>query len=411
VADKTVYTERSALENNYISREETYRRILSDVVKRIEQELAARNIRASLKYRVKSFESYFKKMLLKLRESPESEKIYLTDLLGIRIVCPFLETLGDVEDVIRELFHVVETEKKGDKHSYKEFGYEATHILIALPVPPLDPEGIPVECAEIQIRTILQDAWAEVEHELVYKAKFNPFDKPLKRKLAALNANLTLSDTIFQEIRDYQRQLQWELVQRRRNFSETVSNRTTPVGLLYGSPSILKNKSADDDFDLQSSASLSLDDLLLRGLLAHNSGQYQKAIKIYSKILEHEDEKVKALVYVHRGMVHFAESRYEEALADFSDSLAINPQSSRTLYLRGITYRMMKKYQEAREDLKKAVALDPYQSEFWFAKAQVYYHSGDYLAARLDCEEALRLDPESEEYKNFMQLLQEKSKL
>ncbi|MDX9801581.1 MAG: tetratricopeptide repeat protein, partial [Spirochaetia bacterium] len=392
---------------------ETYQRILNDVAKSIEQELSKRDIRASLKYRVKSFESYFKKILLKLRESQDSDKTFLTDLLGIRIVCPFLETLSDVEDVIRELFHVVETDKKGEKHSFREFGYEATHLLIALPVPPLDPEGTPVECAEIQIRTILQDAWAEVEHELVYKAKFNPFDKPLKRKLAALNANLTLSDINFQEIRDYPRQHQWELGQRRQNFSETVSKRTFPGGILYGSPSILKNKHVDDDddIDIQTSTSLSLDDLLLRGLLAHNSGEYQKAIRIYSKILEHEDEKVKALVYVHRGMVHFAESRYKEALDDFSASLAINPQSSKTLYLRGITFRMMKNYPEALEDLRKAVALDPYQSEFWFAKAQVYFHSGDYLAARLDCAEALRLDPESKEYENFMHLLRKKSKL
>jgi putative GTP pyrophosphokinase len=53
---------------------------------------------------------------------------------------------------------------------------------------------------EVQVRTILQDAWAEVEHELVYKAEFTPFDEPMKRKLAALNANLTLSDMLFQEI-------------------------------------------------------------------------------------------------------------------------------------------------------------------------------------------------------------------
>jgi len=75
---------------------------------------------------------------------------------------------------------------------------------------------------EIQVRTILQDAWAEVEHELIYKSKFLPFDQPLKRKMAALNANLTLSDIIFQEIREYQRQLNQELEKRRRQFLDSL---------------------------------------------------------------------------------------------------------------------------------------------------------------------------------------------
>ena len=82
---------------------------------------------------------------------------------------------------------------------------------------------------EIQLCTILQDAWSEVEHELVYKTNFNPFDEPLKRKLAALNATLNLSDTLFQEIRDYQRLLQSELNKRRESFIEKLNN-TIEVG-------------------------------------------------------------------------------------------------------------------------------------------------------------------------------------
>ena len=413
MADRNTVPVRAELEAAYREREETYYRILSDVARRIEYELAGRRSRASLKFRVKTFTSYFKKKLLKLRENRENEKVIITDILGIRIVCPFLENISEVEDIIRDLFHVVETEKKGEKHSFREFGYEATHLLIALPEPPLDPEGNPVECAEIQIRTILQDAWAEVEHELVYKAGFNPFDKPLKRKLAAVNANLTLSDIIFQEIKDYQRQLQWELGQRREIFSKTVSDRTLPAASLtiHKAPVPGESEDATDDAEVHSFKPLSLDDLLLRGLLAHNNGQFQLAIKIYTQLLEQEDLKIRALVYVHRGMAYFAESRYSEALEDFSDALSINPQNSRTLYLRGLTYRMLKNTSAALEDFRKAISLDPYQMDFWFAKAQLYFHSGDYLAALEDCEEALKLEPESEELLQFMQLIKKKSRL
>ncbi|MFS6554050.1 hypothetical protein VPJ68_00820, partial [Parabacteroides distasonis] len=66
--------------------------------------------------------------------------------------------------------------------------------------------------------TILQDAWAEVEHELIYKTEFTPFDAPLRRKLASVNASLSLADTIFQEIRDYQKNFQRQVDRRRASF-------------------------------------------------------------------------------------------------------------------------------------------------------------------------------------------------
>ena len=53
----------------------------------------------------------------------------------------------------------------------------------------------------------MQDAWAEVEHELVYKSDITLPNQSIRRKLASLNATLTLSDLIFQEIRDYQKEI------------------------------------------------------------------------------------------------------------------------------------------------------------------------------------------------------------
>ena len=61
---------------------------------------------------------------------------------------------------------------------------------------------------EVQVRTILQDAWAEVEHELIYKSHFRfPNSDSIRKKLAAVNASLSLADMIFQEIRDAQKEM------------------------------------------------------------------------------------------------------------------------------------------------------------------------------------------------------------
>ena len=410
MADQRIVPNRVSLETTYKDNEESYYLVVRDLARKIEQELFSRQIRASIRFRVKTFKNYFKKFVLKLRENNNDSPL-VADILGIRIICPFLETLTKVEAIIRELFSIVEIENKGDVHSFKEFGYDSTHILIKLPFPEVDPTGEPLICAEIQIRTILQDAWAEVEHELVYKAGFNPFDKPLKRKLAAVNANLTLADTIFQEIRDYQKKLKKELQQRQQNFSETITEKIFSLNAEddeFLKFMTKKDTEIKDYVDTEDLSLHSLDDLLLKGLLAHNTKQYKTAIKIYTLLLQQDNPSIKALVYVHRGLALFNESCYAEAVDDFSKALEINSKSAKTFYLRGMANRMLRNPTAAIDDLRKATALDPYQADFWFAKAQIYYHSRDYLGARQNMEIALKLDPDSKDYNQFMQLLQEK---
>jgi len=136
--------------------------------------------------------------LLKNAWDEHKDPLPINDVLAMRIICPFLRDLDEVEAAIATQYDIVEIERKGQNHSFREFGYESVHVLIRIPdeILPLC-NGLERSVIEIQLRTILQEAWAEVEHELVYKAEFTPFDEPLKRKLAALNATLTLSDIIF----------------------------------------------------------------------------------------------------------------------------------------------------------------------------------------------------------------------
>jgi len=411
---------KEELSKKYKTRMLVYEKILSDLALMLEKDLYRNSIKASVKHRVKSFDSYFKKLLVRLRERQRTGKDEpITDLMGIRIVCPFLENIQEVESLVRKEYLVVEVEKKGNGHSVREFGYESTHLLITVPKEIITeettrdlPEPLPEEelFCEIQIRTILQDAWAEVEHELVYKAEFTPFDKPLKRKLAALNANLTLSDIIFQEIREYQRQLQRELKRRRHTFFSTVSDRTE--ALLPTLPEGGAEKTSEEDNDsLITGAGNTMDELLLRGLLAHNNGDYSKAIRIYTKLLDLDVMEMKSLVFVHRGMAYFAESNYQEAAMDFSRSIEQDRNNARTYYLRGITNRMMEEYGEALKDFNIAVSIDPFQFDFLYARAQVYFHMGDYPAGLKDCEKALNLNPLSKEAGEFMKVIRKKMRL
>ena len=51
--------------------------------------------------------------------------------------------------------------------------------------------------------------------------------------------------------------------------------------------------------------------------------------------------------------------RYEEALADFSRAIELDPGNAWAIAVRGETYREMERYEEALADLNRAIELDP----------------------------------------------------
>jgi putative GTP pyrophosphokinase len=398
---------------------------IRDIEERVEQAISSLHSRPTLKLRVKEFDSYYKKYL-RLRKWGISNP-HITDLMGIRIVCLFIEDIASVIELIKERFDVIKTEKKGHD-TFKEFGYESTHLLIKIPADIVRDRGqTGCEVAEIQIRTILQDAWAEVEHELFYKAEFTPYDSPMKRKLAAVNASLSLADIIFQEINSYQKQLYGQLGTRRGTFYQKIEE--SADAFLFSDLSDQraedfagqKAEQADDLLDQGAdqvkNASLprrgvsSIDDLLLDALYAHNKKNFKNAIALYTQILELKPEdSICSIIYKHRGMAYFAQSKYQDAISDFTESLELG-KSYKAAYYRGVVHSVLKQYAQAIDDFTISLELDPIQAFCLFRRGQAYYHMGDYLQALSDCETSLAMEPQNEAAQKFRTLLQNKLKL
>jgi putative GTP pyrophosphokinase len=415
--NKIAFPDRQFLREQYDQRMKSLVLIAREFRASIEQALDVLPSPPTIKTRLKDFDSYFEKYIRILNgESLKDEKPRITDIIGIRIVCPFLEEIDIVGSILNKLFEVVEVEKKGSNYSFKEFGYESTHILVAIPEQFIEKYGdCGCDVVEIQIRTILQDAWAEVEHELVYKAEFTPFDDPMKRKLAAINANLSLADIIFQEIRTYQRQLNDEFGKRRYSFFKKIEDATDSLLYFPNAPRQAGDDRPDmsyEEFGLAARAAVSMDDLLLNALHAHNNNQFNEAIYFYSRILEmNPDCTVRALVYKHRGMANFARSRYEEAIEDFSQSLILDPKSYKSAYYRGLVRAVLQQYSEAVDDYTLSIEINPYQHFCLYRRGQAYYHLGDLPQALADCEAALVLNPDSQGARQFLATLRNKLKM
>lgn len=399
---------RENLQKLYESYEPAFRILLERLESRLRSCISISST-PTYKSRVKGFASYYRKLLRNIPNGIEltDDLPVITDIIGIRIICAFLEDLTEVEKCIRSCFSVYEIERKGADRTFREFGYESTHILLAVPEDATEGLILPKELIfEIQVRTILQDAWAEVEHELVYKSEFSPFDLPLKRKLASINASLSLADIIFQEIRDYQNKLNRELDKRRGAFYQQADIESILNSVTINSPVVTPE---DIPSTALSYVQGTIDDMILDAIEAHNNGNLDRASMIYTKIIEAgPNDTVLSVIYKHRGMAYFAQSRYADALEDFKKSAEKNESNFRSYYYIGIVLSVMGQEREAFDNFTKSLDLNHYQPYVYFRRAQTLYNREFYTEALADLDKAVSLGFKKEEEKKLRLLIVKK---
>ncbi len=420
--------DRAALQASYAVSRPGFDKALGDLLSGVATALRNVGIRPTLKGRVKDFDSYYEKKLRLLRKARNEgiSPIPVNDVIAVRAVCPFMGDLATAERALCKVFDVVEIERKGAERSFREFGYESIHLLARIPDSLAKScPGLERDLFEIQLRTILQEAWAEVEHELVYKAEFTPFDEPMKRKLAALNANLTLSDIIFQEILEYQKLLNGELAKRRSAFYEKIEEvadsperDTIEDGSFtdFEKP-VLPEVAGEGDRSVDQSVvgaaehpaapggkfpitadadEEDMDRLLLLALAAHNNADYAQAVALYGQIIaRNPGREAAAVVYKHRGMAYFARSLYGEAKADFSSCLALDARCYKAAYYRGVVKSVEQDHIGAAEDFTLALDIHPYHFFSRYRRAMAWWRLGDAAQALSDCEIALHIQPDN----------------
>jgi putative GTP pyrophosphokinase len=211
----------------------------------------------------------------------------------------------------------------------------------------------------------------------------------MKRKLAAINASLSLADTIFQEIRTYQHHFNGQLGKRKESFYNKIEQFAD--AFLFDKAD---HKAPEKEYNLDK-ANTTIDDLLLNALYAHNRGNFSEAISYYSHILALVPDGVTAsLIHKHRGMAFFAQSLYEEAIKDFNLSLQFNEKAHQAAYYCGVVRLVLQQYDAAVDDFTSSIKINPFQPYCFYRRAEAYYHLEDYPQALSDCESALALEHE-----------------
>ncbi|UTF58768.1 GTP pyrophosphokinase family protein [Gilvimarinus sp. DA14] len=112
----------------------------------------------------------------------------ITDIVGLRIICHYADEIDDIAKIIEEEF-LIDSENSIDKRTVLDpdrFGYLSLHYVVSLKphrASLLEYQGFTGLKFEIQVRSILQHTWAEIEHDIGYKAKIE-VPKPIRRKFS-----------------------------------------------------------------------------------------------------------------------------------------------------------------------------------------------------------------------------------
>ena len=163
---------------------------------------------AQIEHRAKTVESFTEKMARKRYTDPFAQ---IKDLAGVRIVTYYSDDAQRVADIIRDEFTVSADDSidKFEDLDVNAFGYRSLHVVCrvsraraALP----EWERFADLFVEIQVRSVLQHAWAAISHKLDYKS---PSQAPisLRRQLFRLSALLELADEEFTTVRDTSNEL------------------------------------------------------------------------------------------------------------------------------------------------------------------------------------------------------------
>lgn len=153
--------------------------------------------------RVKTEESLRKKIDKKDKYNNLAD---VTDVIGIRVITFFDDDVDVLADIVEKEFKIDKANSEDKRRNeYDRFGYQSLHYIAQLNssrTELLEYQGLSEVKFEIQIRSILQHAWAEIEHDLGYKSQVE-IPSEIRRDFSRISGLLELADREFIRIKKF----------------------------------------------------------------------------------------------------------------------------------------------------------------------------------------------------------------
>jgi ppGpp synthetase/RelA/SpoT-type nucleotidyltranferase len=309
---------------HYAKKRDVYQSFCREVKRIIDSSFEQIKFRThSIDARAKEVDS-FERKLKKVTEGGHQKYLdpmrEITDLAGVRVIVYTIDEIKTVASFVDENFEVIERRDVGEERLEKgQFGYQSIHYLIRLPVERLnlpDYSHFKEMICEIQIRTVLQHAWAEMEHDIQYKGSEN-IPKSIKRKFLSLAGLLEIADREFSSIQREDKKLkEGVLTELQVDLTRDAVTRPSRVADCL-------NASAPSQDQLGSGAQV-------RELLA--TGQYHAAISVYNEKIQHEPTSY--TLYLGRARAYFLTGETKLALKDIDQAETYKPEDPAVILLR-----------------------------------------------------------------------------
>lgn len=131
----------------------------------------------------------------------------ITDQIGVRVITYVLSDVQAVADLLDDQVVVHDDRDMGrETASEGRFGYASRHLLVGLDAARANQSAYELlrgRLAQVQIRTVLQHAWAEFEHDIRYKGTIPDEHVPdFDRRFTLAAGLLELADREFSTIRE-----------------------------------------------------------------------------------------------------------------------------------------------------------------------------------------------------------------
>jgi len=186
----------------YVSAQPTYEklaRISSSIIENLIQKEGIPFL--SVSCRAKSLQSLLEKQRRKKYRDPKNE---ITDFAGVRVITYIESDIQRVSAIVRKSLHVDEARSvdKTRQLDIDQLGYRSEHFICGLGdnrtnLPEFD--LFRNFFFELQVRTVLQHAWAEIEHDRNYKFSIE-LPQALKRRLFLIAGVLEVADRDFNSL-------------------------------------------------------------------------------------------------------------------------------------------------------------------------------------------------------------------
>lgn len=154
---------------------------------------------------------------------------------------------------------------------------------------------------------------------------------------------------------------------------------------------------------INSRASEDIKSILESGKLSEVSGDYEEAIRLYSKVIEIDSSNYDAHLYI--GVIYLIQNQYAESLSSLYKAIAIDTSRSDAYFFRGNLQVELGSVFGAVHDYTKAIEKNPNDIIYYMNRGFAFANMGDYFNAVNDYSIAVQLDSEaSKSYHNLAKM-------